>query len=586
VSELAVQSVEHAARHGRVVAREAVQAGLVRPDQIRSLFQEYGVFVQAGVLGTFTQLLHARAVIDDDGARLLEQRAPLAGTPATPPPDTRSAEGSRSDSKVASGTRSSLQRSSGLISVEQPGSAKAEAGPKIQKASSSTHPYEGVLDPAVETSKARSSTIGYRQVLEHGGSSARHKALSESDPGMTLDYDAVLPAPSQGEVATRATEGPNEQDAGSGQFPPEFRRSASEVILAPDMADYVASQEAAFFSLDEDSDEDSQLTMREPAVGDVLGDYTLLKVIGRGGMGVIYLARQAGTGETFALKTLTVGQGERGKQRRARFQREVEALRRLEHPNIVKVHTCGRKGPFDFYVMEYVDGRELKKVLKKEELPRRKLLDVFIDVCKAVHHANERSVIHRDLKPGNVLLDANDHVFVLDFGLAKLTDDQEGITRTGSALGTPYYMAPEQLTNPKGVDARSDVWSLGVMLYEMMTGQRPFQGETTGEITSKILRDEPLKPSMIVDGLDPAVDAVCLRALEKDLSRRYPDVDALRRDANRLRKGRGVRGASELSQAADALRRWFEKQKEGLLIGIFVASLIYVPLIWFVYRFL
>ncbi|MBL4848972.1 MAG: protein kinase [Planctomycetes bacterium] len=309
------------------------------------------------------------------------------------------------------------------------------------------------------------------------------------------------------------------------------------------------------------SSEEEEVEAPPPEVGDVLGGYKILAAIGRGGMGVIYSAQKEG-GEVLALKVLLGAAGIGADRRRQRFRREVEAMRRLEHECIVKVYDYGRHGPFDWYTMDYVKGHDFEKLLETHGLEDAEKLRVFEDICAAMAHAHERNVIHRDLKPQNVLVDARDNRGkVLDFGLAKILDQGVGMTRTGSALGTPYYMAPEQLKSAKHIDARADVFSLGVILYEITTGVRPFLGETAAEVGNKILTTEPPRPTRLKPHLHPDIDAMVVRALEKDPAHRYPDAGAFYADLLKHRKGLGVTGASGLSGAKGEARRWLVRNR-------------------------
>jgi predicted Ser/Thr protein kinase len=350
------------------------------------------------------------------------------------------------------------------------------------------------------------------------------------------------------------------------------------------VSDSQAQREADFFEEPEDDGQEEQdeewALERGPQSGDVFGNFRLVREIGRGGMGVIYEAQKIGTEDSYALKTLHVGESGGASKRRIRFQREVEALRRLKHSNIVGVHDYGRKGPYDFYAMDFIIGRELKEAIQNDDLSPRQKLDAFVQVCEAVAHAHERNVIHRDLKPANVLLNENNEAFVLDFGLAKLSDESLELTKTGAALGTPYYMAPEQIKSPKDVDTRVDVFALGVILYELMTGQRPFQGQTAGEVTHKIINTEPPKPTTLNEKLRPAFDAIVLKAIEKDAEVRYQTVDELRREVAKYRRGDRVRGAGDVDQLKASVRRYWAANMGPLLIGFFLASAVYLPWIY------
>ncbi len=319
----------------------------------------------------------------------------------------------------------------------------------------------------------------------------------------------------------------------------------------------------------------------EPKAGQVLGKYSLLKEIGRGGMGVIYSARHTKSGDMFAIKVLLGGKDKQSDRRRQRFRREVEAMRRLEHDRIVGVYDYGRRGDYDWYSMDFVEGADFEVMLEEGELEAAEKMRVYYDICEAMAHAHERNVIHRDLKPQNVLVDKSGRGHVLDFGLAKIIDQGIGMTRTGSALGTPFYMAPEQLRSAKHIDTRADVFSLGVILYEITTGVRPFRGETAAEVGTNILNIQPPRPSVLKKDLHPDIDTICIKALEKDPTHRYKDANELWEDLIRHKKGFGVDGGTGFLGVLGDVRRWVGLNK-GTVGGILVTSVLFlIPLVYF-----
>ncbi|MBL4849825.1 MAG: serine/threonine protein kinase, partial [Planctomycetes bacterium] len=269
---------------------------------------------------------------------------------------------------------------------------------------------------------------------------------------------------------------------------------------------------------------------KHPTLGEVFGSYRLLGELGRGGMAVIYRAEKVGSGGSVvvALKTLEPGPEEGAARRRQRFRVEIEALGRLHHDNIVKIHDSGRKGCVDYYAMDLIEGQELAEAIENDLLTTRRKLEVFLQICAGIAHAHQQHVVHRDLKPANVLLDSEGNACIIDFGLAKLSDEDLGLTKARSVLGTPHYMAPEQVGNPKEADSRADVFALGVLLYELLTGERPFKGETPAELTMRIIAQTPPRPSAINLDLPPALDRICLKALEKNVDNRYQSAGALR----------------------------------------------------------
>lgn len=291
-------------------------------------------------------------------------------------------------------------------------------------------------------------------------------------------------------------------------------------------------------------------------------------------MGTVYRARDLQAQREVALKVL-LGAGQVPEER---FRREGEIAARLDHPGIVRVYSSGVAAGKPWLAYELVTGaRPLDAALAERDLRGR--VELFLATAEALGHAHAQGVVHRDVKPDNVLVDGEGRVRVADFGLA-LGLDSERLTKTGAIVGTPYYMAPEQIKSPKDVDTRVDVFALGVMLYELMTGQRPFQGQTAGEVTHKIINTEPLKPTAVNEKLRPAFDAIVLKAIEKDAEVRYQSVDELRREVAKYRRGDRVRGAGDVDQLKATVRRYWAANMGPLLIGFFVASALYLPWIY------
>lgn len=246
----------------------------------------------------------------------------------------------------------------------------------------------------------------------------------------------------------------------------------------------------------------------------------ILEKLGEGGMGVVYKARQPQLDRTVAVKILNPKLAS-DPQFLLRFNREAKALASLSHPNIVQVFDFGREGELVFLVMEYVDGVSLREMMRGGKLTPEQALKIVPQICDALQYAHSTGVVHRDIKPENILVDRRGTVKVADFGLAKILsrDDPAPVTRTSLTLGTPHYMAPEQVENLKGVDHRADIYSLGVVIYEMLTGELP------------IGRFEP--PSRRVQ-IDVRLDEVVLRALEKRPERRYQQAREVREDVTRI----------------------------------------------------
>jgi serine/threonine-protein kinase len=286
------------------------------------------------------------------------------------------------------------------------------------------------------------------------------------------------------------------------------------------------------FALDE-----SAARARWPSVPgyDVVGE------LGRGGMGVVYKARQKGLNRWVALKMI-LGGAHAGGERLARFRLEAESVARLQHPNIVQVYEVGEHDGLPFFSLEFVDGGTLDQKVHRRPQPPREAAFLTETLARAVQYAHEHGVVHRDLKPANVLLARGGEPKITDFGLAKRLEGDSGQTQTGAVMGTPSYMAPEQARGEvRGVGPLADVYSLGAVLYELLTGRPPFQAETHAQTILQVTRDEPKAPSRWRPGVPRDLETVCLKCLHKDPTRRYPDAAALAEDLRRYLAGEPIR---------------------------------------------
>jgi len=247
----------------------------------------------------------------------------------------------------------------------------------------------------------------------------------------------------------------------------------------------------------------------------------ILELLGQGGMGMVYKARQRQLDRLVALKILPV-RGSSDPAFAERFSREARALAKLNHPNIVSVHDFGQTGSYCYFIMEFVDGVNLRQMEQTQRLTPEQAIEIIPKICDALQYAHDEGVVHRDIKPGNVLIDKKGRVKIADFGLAKLLGKKEGeahLTQSNVVMGTPHYMAPEQMNNPLTVDHRADIYSLGVVFYEMLTGELP------------IGRFAP--PSQKVQ-MDVRLDEVVLRTLESEPARRYQHVSEVRSDVESI----------------------------------------------------
>jgi WD40 repeat protein/predicted Ser/Thr protein kinase len=273
-----------------------------------------------------------------------------------------------------------------------------------------------------------------------------------------------------------------------------------------------------------------------------LPGYEILRELGRGGMGVVYLAWQAGLKRLAALKMIRGGDAATP-EARARFHTEVEAVARLEHPNIVRIYEVGEQDGRPYFAHEYVDGGSLTAQLQGVPQPPRRAADLVETLARAVHLAHQRGVVHRDLTPNNVLLSGTGQPKIADFGLAKLLVG-EGCaqTQSGAILGTPSYMAPEQaLGHSKAVGPATDVYALGAILYEALTGRPPFAGETPLDTLRQVIEADPVPPRRLQPKVPPDLETICDHCLHKDAARRYPSAEALADDLRRFLNAEPIR---------------------------------------------
>ena len=263
-----------------------------------------------------------------------------------------------------------------------------------------------------------------------------------------------------------------------------------------------------------------------------VADYDVLRVIGRGGMGVVCRARDRLLGREVALKLIHSGVLASDEELR-RFRLEAETVASLRHPHLITVHETGEADGQLYFTMTLAENGTLgARIHKTGTIEPRLAAELVRDIALAVHHAHTRGVLHRDLKPANILFDAEDCALVSDFGLARFTS-AASVTKSGSLLGTPAYLAPEVVSGEAGHTTSSDVYALGVILFECLTGRPPFENDSPLALLKIITEDEIPAPSTLAKGIDHNLEAVCLRALNKDPSQRYASAEALADDLNR-----------------------------------------------------
>src|SRR6266516_3486167 len=311
------------------------------------------------------------------------------------------------------------------------------------------------------------------------------------------------------------------------------------------------------------------------------GDYELLEQIGRGGQGVVFRARQKSLNRIVALKVIGLGHWATEAHLK-RFRLEAEAAARLEHPGIVPIHEVGERDGQCYFSMKFVEGGQLDEVARsatadsscgeREPMPIRRATELIANVARTVHYAHEHGILHRDIKPGNILLDAKGEPHLTDFGLARLVESESSVTHTLDVLGTPSYMAPEQAVgNNAAVSSVTDVYGIGAVLYQLLTGQPPFAGGTTYETIKLLLDTEPRQPRVVNPKIDRDLSTICLKCLEKDPKRRYSSALALAEDLERwlkhepiLARHTGIIGRS---------RKWVRRNQSSAMLEACLVAL-------------
>ena len=268
-------------------------------------------------------------------------------------------------------------------------------------------------------------------------------------------------------------------------------------------------------------------------------NYEILAELGRGAMGVVYRARHTSLGREVALKMILVG-GHASEQDRQRFLAEAQAIASLQHPGIVQIYDYGSWGGLPYFAMELCPVGNLARKLAGKPVPDSEAAGMIEQLANAIQIAHENGIVHRDLKPGNILLTLDETLKVTDFGLARRIEESQGLTQTGAVVGTPCYMAPEQALGLKDIGPAADIYSLGAILYELLTGRPPFLGEVTLEVLRQVVDCEPALPRTVQPKVDRDLEAVCLKCLEKEPKHRYASARDLAEDMRQYLAGEPV----------------------------------------------
>jgi serine/threonine protein kinase/tetratricopeptide (TPR) repeat protein len=302
-----------------------------------------------------------------------------------------------------------------------------------------------------------------------------------------------------------------------------------------------------------------------------LGDYELLEEVGRGGQGVVFRARQKSLNRIVALKVIRLGQWS-SKVHLKRFRLEAEAAARLEHPGIVPIHDVGERDGSCYFSMKFVEGGQLDAVAKREPMSIHRAVELIAKVARTVHYAHEHGILHRDIKPGNILVDAKGEPHLTDFGLARLVESDSSVTHTLDVLGTPSYMAPEQAVgNNAAVNSVTDVYGLGAVLYQLLTGQPPFAGGATYETIKLLLDTEPRQPRLLNPKIDRDLNTICLKCLEKDPKRRYSSALVFAEDLERWLKHEPIQARHTGVFARG--RKWVRRNPSSALLAASLVAL-------------
>jgi eukaryotic-like serine/threonine-protein kinase len=307
------------------------------------------------------------------------------------------------------------------------------------------------------------------------------------------------------------------------------------------------------------------------------GDYEFLEAIAAGGTGIVFRARQISLDRVVAVKMVRPEPGATTGDLR-RFQREAEAVAKLDHPNIVPVYDVGQVGDLHFFSMKLMEGGSLNGALASLPDDPRSPVSLAIPIAQAVHHAHQHGILHRDLKPANILLDAEGRPYVSDFGLSRPIDGESTLTQHGSVVGTPSYMAPEQArAGPGNATIAADVYGLGAILFALFTGRPPFQASSPVETLRQVIDHEPPSPRSINPRIDRDLEAICLKALDKEPRRRYSSAAALAKDLEHWLAGEPIR-ARRIGRP-ERVCKWARRRPaiamlSGLLVLVALAGLI------------
>jgi WD40 repeat protein/tRNA A-37 threonylcarbamoyl transferase component Bud32 len=394
------------------------------------------------------------------------------------------------------------------------------------------------------------------------------EALAAPPGGETVAYEQAPPlppvSPPPSEAPTLAPQvplQPGEDDCtlgtGEGASAAGERGAAEEATLPPDEEEVVAEEVVP-----------GAESGAVPANLRV-ADFEVLAVLGRGGMGVVYKARHIKLNRIVALKMILAG-AHAGAADLQRFKAEAEAIARLQHPNIVQIYSVGEQGGRPYFALEYVDGGSLAQQTVGKPFSPERAAELVEMVARGIHAAHTHGIVHRDLKPANVLLTREGTPKIADFGLAKRLDSGQGRTQTGAILGTPSYMAPEQAGGKKGVGPAADVYALGAILYELLTGRPPFKADTPLDTVLLVVGGDLVPPRQLAPGVPRDLETVCLKCLNREPARRYASARDLADDLRRFRTGEPVQ--ARRAPAWERAWKWARRRPGRVIAAVLVLA--------------